>query len=71
MQAYLNIVQILISISLIVVVLLQVRSMGSGMFGGGQSTGHTRRGLELTLFRFTIVLVVLFIAISILSVRLS
>ena len=70
MQSSLNIVQIIISIFLILVVLLQVRSLGSGLFGSAQSSGYTRRGVELTLFRFTIVLVVLFITVSILSVRL-
>ena len=68
METYLNISQILISVVLVIVVLLQVREQGGGMFGGGgQASYRTRRGLEKTLFQFTIILVVIFIGISILS----
>ena len=58
---------------LVVVVLAQVRGGGlSGIFGGGgESTFRTRRGLERTLFRFTIVLIVVFVVLCILSVRLG
>ena len=68
METYLNISQILVSIVLILVVLLQVRELGSGLFGSGQASYRTRRGLEKTLFQFTIILVVIFTGISILSV---
>ena len=69
METYLNISQILVSVVLVIVVLLQVREQGGGMFGGGQASYRTRRGLEKTLFQFTVILVVIFIGISILSVR--
>ena len=69
MTVYLNIVQIIISIALITVVILQAKGGGlSTMFGGEGSIYRTRRGLEQTLFRFTIVLAVLFGVISLLSV---
>lgn len=71
MVTALNLVQILISIVLILVVLLQVRELGTGLFGSAQATQRTRRGLEKTLFQFTIILAALFIIISILSVALS
>ncbi len=62
--------QILISILLILVVLLQAKGSGfSAGFGGPTSTFRTRRGLEKTLFQATIVLTILFVAMSAWSVR--
>ena len=69
MESSLNIAQILISIVLVLVILMQVRETGSGMFGSTQASFRTRRGLEKTLFQFTIVLVVVFLLMSIVSVR--
>jgi preprotein translocase subunit SecG len=69
MLTYYNIAQIVVSVALILMVLLQVRGGGlGGIFGQPDSTFRVRRGLEKTMFRFTIVLVVIFVAISILSV---
>jgi preprotein translocase subunit SecG len=66
----LNVIQVLISVILISVILLQVKGQGMGNVFGGSSTGfRTRRGLDKTLFQATIVLVVAFILISSLSVR--
>ena len=67
---YLNIAQILVSVVLVIVVLAQVKEGGSGLFGSAQSTVRTRRGLEKTLFQFTIALSVVFVIVSIISVRL-
>jgi preprotein translocase subunit SecG len=69
---YLNLAQMLISIVLIVVVLLQTRGADIGSaFGGGSSgsTFRTRRGLEKTLFQLTIVLAIIFLLISAMSVQ--
>jgi len=49
---------------------LQVKE-SAGLFGSGGSSVRTRRGLEKTLFQFTIILAAIFLGISILSVRLS
>ena len=69
MSTYLNIVQILVSIVLIVVVLLQTRGSGfSATFSSDTSIYRTRRGVERTLFNVTIGLAVLFILVSIASV---
>ena len=68
-MAWLNIVQIAISIILVVVILLQVRGQGTGLFGAAEGSFRTRRGVERILFQFTIFMVVVFIAVSILSVR--
>jgi len=72
LQAYLNVAQIVLSVSLILVILLQVRGGGlGGIFGQADSVFRTRRGVEKTLFQLTIVLVVLFIIVSIVSLRVS
>ena len=66
----LNIAQILISIVLITTILLQAKGSGFGAgLGGTTSSFRTRRGLEKTLFQATIVLTILFLAMSAWSVR--
>jgi preprotein translocase subunit SecG len=68
-STYLNIVQIIVSIVVIVVVLLQSRGSGfSATFSSDTSIYRTRRGVERTLFNATIALAVLFIAVSVASV---
>ena len=61
----LDITQILVSILLIIAILLQQRGGGlSGVFGGEGSVYSTRRGIEKNIFVATIILAVLFIAVS-------
>ena len=69
MNDIMNILQLLVSVLLVVVILAQVKEGGGGLFGSASSTIHTRRGLERTLFQFTVALAVAFILISIISVR--
>jgi preprotein translocase subunit SecG len=66
MQTILNIVQIVISVLLVVLVLLQTRGSGLGRTFGSDagSIRRTRRGIEKTLFQFTIVLLVAFLLVS-------
>ena len=72
MQTYLSVAQIILSIALILAVLLQVRGGGlGGIFGQPDSVFRTKRGVEKTLFQLTIVLVVLFIIVSVLTLRAS
>lgn len=72
MQTYLNIAQIVLAIALMLAVLLQVRGGGlGGIFGQADTVYRTRRGVEKTLFQLTIALVVLFLIVSIVSVRFS
>jgi len=60
-------VQIGICVLVIVSILLQNRAEGLGkMFGGGGEVFRTKRGLEKFLYYFTIALVVLLVAISLL-----
>ncbi len=61
----LQIIQIILSIAMVVVIILQARGLGLGsLFGGGDSgmgITKTRRGLERTLFQITILLGALFL----------
>ena len=68
-----NIAQILISILLIIVLVLQAKGSGFGSALGGQTTSvfRTRRGVEKTLFNLTIFLIAVFLAISVFSVRVA
>lgn len=62
------IAQIVLSIAIIVLILLQERSAGmSGIFGGGEGGGvyQTRRGLERIIFYATIVGVIVFAALAV------
>jgi preprotein translocase subunit SecG len=70
METYFNVAQIIVAVVLIGVLLLQVRGGGlGGIFGQPDSTFRTRRGIEKTLFQFTIALVVVFVVLSILSLK--
>ncbi len=70
MQTVFAVLQILVSIVLIAVVLMQSRGSGfGGAFGTQGAMFRTRRGIEKYLFRGTIVLAAVFIAISLMSAR--
>ena len=69
MQSLINTVQIIVAVVLVIVILMQVRGQGTGLFGSAESSFRTRRGLEKTLFQFTIVLVFIFIVAAIISAR--
>jgi preprotein translocase subunit SecG len=69
-ENFLNLGQILVSLVLILVVLLQAKGSGFGEgLGGTKSSFRTRRGLEKTLFQATIFLVIIFLAMSAWSVK--
>lgn len=72
MQTYFNVAQIVLCIALILAILLQVRGGGlGGIFGQPDTVYRTKRGVERTLFQLTIALVVLFIIISLITLRIS
>jgi preprotein translocase subunit SecG len=65
-----RIVQIILCIAVIAFILLQARGAGLGSVFGGSSAGSvfkTRRGVEKLVFNITIVFVVLFALVSLLS----
>ena len=68
-ENYLNVAQILVSVVLIIVILLQAKGSGFGAgLGGTTSAFRTRRGIEKTLFQATIVLMIIFLGMSAWSV---
>ena len=69
MQSIMNIVQIVVAVTLVTVILMQVRGQGGGLFGSSEASFRTRRGVEKMLFQFTVALVGVFIVISLISVR--
>ncbi|HHX45622.1 MAG TPA: preprotein translocase subunit SecG [Chloroflexi bacterium] len=69
MTVYLNIVQIIVSIALIALTVMQSKGAGLGrMLGGDGSIYRTRRGVEKTMFNLTVILAVVFFLTSLLSV---
>jgi preprotein translocase subunit SecG len=71
MRVYLNVAQIIVSVALVAIILLQVRSGSSvgGMFGGGDTSVYrTRRGVERTIFNMTVGLSIAFFTITIMNV---
>ena len=69
MTVYLNIIQLIISLALIALTVMQSKGAGLGrMFGGDSSIYRTRRGVEKTMFNLTIILAVVFFLTSLVSV---
>lgn len=73
MQVPAEISQIILSVILIGVILLQTKgSSFSGAMGGDSgSIYHQRRGLEKTLFQLTIALAVLFAVVAVITARVT
>ena len=69
MQLYLNIGQLVISIALIGVILMQAKGSGlGGVFGQADTVYRTKRGVEKTLFQLTIALTAIFVVLSVFAV---
>jgi preprotein translocase subunit SecG len=63
----LRIVQVILAIFLVILILTQSRGTGLGsVFGGDANVFQTRRGVELTLFKFTIGVAAVFLLVSLL-----
>jgi preprotein translocase subunit SecG len=71
METVFSLIMMFVAIALIAILLLQVRGSGSSLFGEATSTYRSRRGVERLLFRSTIVLAMVFIAVAIANVRFS
>ena len=66
---YLNIIQLIVSIALVGLLMMQAKGGGlSKMFGGEGSIYRSRRGVEKTVFNFSIGLIVIFVIVSVASV---
>jgi preprotein translocase subunit SecG len=65
LPTYLLVAQILVSAALIATVLFQLRGGGiGGIFGQADSVYRTRRGIESTLVKLTIILVVVLVVLA-------
>jgi preprotein translocase subunit SecG len=72
METYLYIAQIVVAVALVLVAMLQVKGGGlGGIFGQADTVYRTKRGVEKTLFQLTIALAVIFIVLSIVSLRIG
>lgn len=70
MPTYLIAGQILVTIALATAVFFQLHGGGiGGIFGQSESVYRTRRGMEKTLLRITIVLAVIFVVFAVLIVK--
>lgn len=67
MKDTLTVFQIIIGIGLSALILLQAKGIGLGRTFGGGAAYHSRRGMEVLIFRFTVILSVVFVAISIVN----
>jgi len=68
-ETILNITQLVLAIILIVAILVQARGTGLGSaFGGEGNVFRTKRGVEKKLFQLTVVVAILFFAVSIANV---
>ena len=63
--------QIILGVIIIGCVLLQSQDAGLGFWGGSGETYATKRGLEKVIFYITIVSIILFVFLSLLSLTLQ
>lgn len=72
MKNIIVIAQIVVSIFLIVLIILQAKGVGLGRaFGGAGDFYKSRRGVEKIVFNLTVVLLITFLVTSILSLLYS
>lgn len=72
MLVSLQIIQIILSVTITVLLLLQAKGAGlGGIFGGESGIYRTRRGIEKTLYQATIGLVIVFFVLALVSVALT
>ncbi len=65
------ILQLITSIFLIVIILIQVRGQSVNIFGGGGDNFRTRRGFEKILFQLTIIVSVIFVSLGLINAAIS
>ena len=65
------ILQLITSIFLIVIIIIQVRGQSINIFGGGGDNFRTRRGFEKILFQLTIIVSVIFVSLGLINAAIS
>jgi preprotein translocase subunit SecG len=72
MSTYFNIALMIVAIGLTLAILFQVKGGGlGGIFGQADTVYRTRRGVEKTLFQFTIALAVLFVILAVVAIKIT
>ncbi|OGG26889.1 preprotein translocase subunit SecG [Candidatus Gottesmanbacteria bacterium RIFCSPLOWO2_01_FULL_39_12b] len=72
MKHILTLIQIIVSVSLVALIILQAKGVGLGRaWGGGGEFYKSRRGIEKIIFQITIVLALIFLITSIFNLILS
>jgi len=70
LATFLLIAQIILGIALTVLIVFQTQNSGAGsVFGSDTTVYRTRRGLEKTLYQATIVLTIIFVLLTMVTVR--
>jgi len=70
LATFLLIAQIILGIALTVLIVFQTQNSGAGsVFGSDTTVYRTRRGLEKTLYQATIVLSIIFVLLTMVTVR--
>jgi preprotein translocase subunit SecG len=66
MSQYLAIAQLILSIAIVALILIQNKGAGlSSTFGGGNEVYLTKRGIEKWVIRATVVLIALFVIVRV------
>ncbi|MDD5341393.1 MAG: preprotein translocase subunit SecG [Patescibacteria group bacterium] len=66
---FLNIIELVTAVLLVIAILLQQRGTGlSGVFGGEGNVYRAKRGVEKTIFILTIILAVIFLTVAFLNI---
>jgi len=72
MLTFFLIAQIVLAVAIVAAVLLQARGGGmGGIFGQADTVYRTKRGAEKILFQLTIVLVILFSVVSLVTLKVT
>jgi preprotein translocase subunit SecG len=70
LATFLLIAQLILGIALTVLIVFQTQNSGAGsVFGSDTTVYRTRRGLEKTLYQATIVLSIIFVLLTMVTVR--
>lgn len=68
MKNFLLILNIVLSIFIVILILIQGKGAGLGSaWGGGGEMFQTRRGIEKVTLRLTVILIIIFLAVSIVN----
>jgi preprotein translocase subunit SecG len=68
MKEFLIVIQILASIALVILILMQAKGTGFGRSWGSGGSSFTRRGLEKLVFKLTFVVSAIFLLVSLINI---